>query len=221
MKFNLEEYIINKIDKGDWKPNKAIESEKKLIEVSGLSKMSVRKILDKLKEREVLYSVQGNGVYVSPFINCLKVEKLEKLLGATKVTTLPSKTKIPLSLLGKFDEFSDMREEDTLTFVKLYFIKEEIVAFTLNWLNNSEKKYNIKDIINGNKSLHVEENFNKIISKHKLEETSSSDRNILLTSFEYVPTSYSYYIKKNRQVSMIRITKMKPKFYSALEVKNK
>ncbi len=220
MKFDLEKYILDMIDNQEWKVNERIDSEQKLIKKSGLSKMSVRKVIDRLKEREVLYSIQGNGIFVSPFNLNSKIIKLEKTLNATKVTILPSKSKIPNILLKRFNEEFELDEDKIITFVKLYFVRDEIVAFTLNWLNNNDGKYNIKDILKGKTSIYDEEEFNKLINIHRLEKTSSSDKNILLTTFEFVPTTYSYFINKNRNILMLRITKIKPKFYNAIEIKN-
>ena len=221
MKYDLEKYIVKNIDDGIWKSNSKIPIENELIKITNLSKMSVRKVIDKLKEREILYSIQGKGVYVSPFNSGSKIVKLEEILNATKVTTLPSKSKIPSILLKRFDEEFEFDENKMLTFVKLYFVKDEIVAFTLNWLSNGDDSYNIKDIIKGKTSIYTDKKFNKLINVHKLEETSNSDKNILLTKFEYVPTIYSYYINKNRNITMLRVSKIKPKFYNALEIKNR
>lgn len=221
MKFNLELYIIEKIDSGEWPENKAIPVEQKLIELSGLSKMTVRKTIEKLREREIVYSMQGKGVFASPFHNQSKIERLADTIGATKVTYLPSSSKIPKILLKRFDVDFEIDPNKLITYVKLYFIEDEIVAFTLNWLNNEDNKYTLKEIIKAEKSVFDKKDFNKVINIHKLEETSSSDKNILLTTFEYVPTTYSYYIKKDRKIVMMRLAKIKPKFYHAFEIKNR
>ncbi len=221
MKFDLEAYIIKKIDSGEWKENEKIPTELNLMKISDLSKMSIRKVIDKLREREVLYSMQGKGVFVSPFNKHSKIERLSEILGATKVTYLPSSSKIPEILLKRFHKDFEVNLNNIITYVKLYFIDDEIVAFTLNWINNDEKKYSLKEIVRGDKSVFMESDFNKIINIHKLEETSISDKNILLTKYEYVPTTYSYLIKKDRSIVMMRVAKIKPRFYQAFEVKNR
>lgn len=221
MKFELEKYIVDKIRSGEWKQNEKLPVEQKLIEISGLSKMTVRKTIERLREREILYSMQGRGVFVSPFHMHSKIERLSETLGATKVTYLPSSSKIPSILLKRFNENFEFDKDKMITFVKLYFVGEEIVAFTLNWLNNEEDKYTLKEVVRGDKSVFEKQDFNKVINVHKLEETSSSDKNILLTTFEFVPTIYSYYIKKDRNIVMMRVAKIKPRFYSSFEVKNR
>ncbi len=221
MKFPLEKYIIEKIDSGEWRANQKIPTEAELMKTSDLSKMSVRKVIERLREREVLYTNQGRGVFVSPFFKNSKIHKLTDILGATKITYLPSSSKLPDILLKRFNEEFEMKPENTITFVKLYFIGDEIVAYTLNWLNNVDKKYSPRQIVNGDGKIFDEGDFNKVISTHKLEETSSSDKNILLTDFEYIPTTYSYYIKKDRNIVMMRVAKYKPKYYSSFEVKNR
>ncbi len=221
MKFDLESYVIEKVESGEWEPNKKIPTEQKLMDISGLSKMSVRKTIDKLREREIVYSMQGRGVFVSPFFKNSKIEKLTDILGATKVTYLPSSSKIPEILLKRFNKEFEIDIDKIITFVKLYFVDEEIVAYTLNWFNNEDDSFTLKEIVKGDKSVFEKRDFNKVINIHKLEETSPSDKNILLTSFEYVPTTYSYFIKKDRNIVMMRVAKIKPKYYSSFEVKNR
>lgn len=221
MKYDLENYILENIESGNWKINKKIPIEQKLIELSGLSKMTVRKIIEKLKEREILYSIQGRGVFVSPFFKHSKIDKLTNILGATKVTYLPSSSKIPSILLKRFNEKFEIAEENIITFVKLYFIKDEIIGYSINWLNNEDKSYVLKNIIAKREDIFERRDFNKIINIHKLEETSSSDKNILLTTFEYIPTIYSYFIKRDRNIVMMRIAKIRPKYYNTFEIKNR
>lgn len=221
MKLDLERYILDKIDSQEWKQNQKIPTELDLIETSGLSKMSVRKVIERLREREVLYAAQGRGVFVSPFAKHAKIHKLTDVLKATKVTYLPSSSKMPKILLDRFHEDFKFDEENLITFVKLYFKGDEILAYTINWLINDSGKYSKHQVINGKGRIFEDGDFTKVISTHKLEETSSSDKNILLTSFEYVPTTYSYYIKKDRDIVMMRVSKTKPKYYNSFEVKNR
>ncbi len=218
---DLEKYILDRVYSGEWKPNGRIPVEAELIKLSGLSKMTVRKVIERLREREVLYANQGRGVFVSPFSQNAKINKLTDILGATKVTYLPSSSKVPEVLINRFNDDFEMRPENTITFVKLYFVGDEIVAYTLNWLNNVDGKYSSKQIVNGDGRIFQNGDYNKIISVHKMEETSSSDKNILLTDFEYIPTTYSYYIKKDRNIVMMRVCKTKPKYYSSFEIKSK
>ncbi len=218
---DLEKYIVEKVELGEWKPNQRIPTEVELIEISGLSKMSVRKVVEKLREREVLYASQGRGVFVSPFSANAKIHKLSNVLKATKVTYLPSSSKIPSKLLKRFNADFEMKEKNTITFVKLYFVKDEIVAYTINWLNNEDGEYSPKEVVNGKGRIFDDSDFNKVISTHKLESTTQTDKNILLTEFDFVPTTYSYYIKKDRNIVMMRVTKVKHKYFSAFEVKNK
>ncbi len=221
MKLNLEKYILEKVDTGDWKPNEKLPTENDLIELSGLSKMSVRKVIERLREREVLYASQGRGVFVSPFAKNAKIHKLTDTLKATKVTYLPSSSKIPDILLKRFHDDIQIDEDKLITFVKLYFVGDEIVSYTLNWLMNNDGKFTKHQVFNGEGKIFDEGDFTKVISTHKLEETTSSDKNILLTTFEYVPTTYSYYTRKDRDIIMLRVCKTKPKFYTAFEVKNR
>ncbi len=221
MKVDLEKYILDKVDSGEWSANSKLPTEIDLMEITGLSKMSVRKIVERLREREILYASQGRGVFVSPFARNAKIRKLTEMLNATRVTYLPSSSKIPPILLSRFNEEIDIDDDQIITFVKLYFIGEEIVAYTLNWLMNTDGKYTKKQVVNGEGKIFDDGDFTKVLSTHKLEETTSSDKNILLTDNEYIPTTYSYYVKKDRGIVMLRVVKTKPKYYTSFEVKNR
>lgn len=221
MKVDLEKYILDKVDSGEWKSNSKLPTEIDLMEITGLSKMSVRKIIERLREREILYASQGRGVFVSPFAKNAKIRKLTDILKATRVTYLPSSSKIPKILLSRFNDDMILEEDKIITFVKLYFVGEEIVAYTLNWLMNSDGKYTKKQVVNGEGRIFDDGDFTKVLSTHKLEETTSSDKNILLTDNKYIPTTYSYYVKKDRGIVMLRVVKTKPKYYTSFEVKNR
>ena len=131
MKFDLEKYILNKINSKEWKQNEKIPTEIKFIEFTGMSKMTIRKIIERLKQKEALYSIQGKGVFVSPFYAYSKFERLSDTLGATKIICLPSSSKIPQVLLKKFGKKFEINMEKIITFVKLYFVKDEIIGFNV------------------------------------------------------------------------------------------
>ena len=222
MKFDLEKFIYQKIIKSEWKPNNKIPSEIELIKISNLSKMSIRKVVEKFKEREILYSIQGKGVFVSSFFKESKIEKLSEKLGATKVTFLPSTLNMPKSLLKKFDKEFAINEKDYFSFVKFYFIDDEVVAYTVNWLCNKKLKLMPSEILNNKFSILGGTKFEKVINLNKFEQASQTDSNILLMEENsYIPTTYSYYVEKNRNIYMMRIVKVKPKYFNSFEIKNK
>lgn len=219
MKFDLEKYILDKINSGEWQENSLIPTESKLIELSGFSKMTVRKTIEKLKSHEVLYSVQGKGVFISPFHDEYNIDRLQNILGADKISYIPSSAEIPAVLLKKYDKNIDLSNKKILTYVKTYTVKDKIAAYTINWVINDNDKYTLRDVISQKKSVYKNKDFNKIINIERMRNTTKSDKEILNTNDEYLPTIYSYYIKNDRSLVMLRVSKIIPRFYKAFEIK--
>lgn len=61
----LEEIIRDGIEEGVWNPGEAIPSERELSKIYKLSRMTVRKALDRLVATGLLYRVDGKGTFVN------------------------------------------------------------------------------------------------------------------------------------------------------------
>lgn len=62
----LEDILYKKIVGGEWAPNQRIPSENELNKMFGLSRMTVRGVLNKLTVDGLLLRVPGKGTYVAP-----------------------------------------------------------------------------------------------------------------------------------------------------------
>lgn len=62
--YQLKRRLIQKIDQEELKPEEAIPSERELIQIYGVSRITVRRALDELVNEGYLYKVQGKGTYV-------------------------------------------------------------------------------------------------------------------------------------------------------------
>jgi len=62
--FILKKKLIEKIDQEEFKVDEAIPSERELIEMYNVSRITVRKAIDELVNEGYLYKVQGKGTYV-------------------------------------------------------------------------------------------------------------------------------------------------------------
>ncbi len=222
MKINksVEQYIYEKINAGEWKPNYKLPTEEKLIETLSVSKMTVRKAIDSLKHQEVLYSIQGKGVYVSPFFESYKFVTLAEKLGATHIETLPSNSKMPEQILTMFSNDIKFDLDNIDSFVRLYFIKSEIVAYSINWINYKVINSVPSKVFQG-KQLFTDKRFSKVISINKMEITTSTDKNLLLLDAQWIPTTYSYYIMSDRKIALTRIIKTKPKYFTSYDFKTR
>lgn len=96
----LEEIIRDGIERGTWRTGQAIPSERELSRIYGLSRMTVRRGLDRLVAAGILYRVDGKGTFVSePKMNFkalslagLREQTLE--MGGTPAAKLLSSEKI-------------------------------------------------------------------------------------------------------------------------------
>lgn len=61
----LAELIEEKIFKKQYRPGQMIPSERELCDVYGISRMTVRKAIDSLVDKEILTRVQGKGTFVN------------------------------------------------------------------------------------------------------------------------------------------------------------
>lgn len=62
--YQLKHLLIQQIDQEEYKPEEAIPSERELIRMYGVSRITVRRALDELVNEGYLYKVQGKGTYV-------------------------------------------------------------------------------------------------------------------------------------------------------------
>lgn len=60
----LKQKLIDKIDQEEFKANELIPSERELIQMYDVSRITVRKAIDELVNEGYLYKVQGKGTYV-------------------------------------------------------------------------------------------------------------------------------------------------------------
>ena len=64
--YQLYQIIKQKIDDGIWLPHRAIPAERELEEIYNVSRTTVRKTLDLLVNRGILFRESGKGTFVSP-----------------------------------------------------------------------------------------------------------------------------------------------------------
>lgn len=77
----IEAYILERIQSGEYAPESQIQTENELVSLFGVSRMTVNKALSSLRSRGFLYSVRGRGTFVRnrPFL-----KKLNELTSFTE-----------------------------------------------------------------------------------------------------------------------------------------
>lgn len=61
----LQDIIIKKIEEGEYLPGSAIPGERKLAELYGVNRMTVKHAITELVDKGYLYRIHGSGTYVS------------------------------------------------------------------------------------------------------------------------------------------------------------
>jgi len=61
----VRDYVYDQINRGNWKPNDRLPSEKELSEQFNVSRITVKKALSELTDMGMVYRIQGRGSFVS------------------------------------------------------------------------------------------------------------------------------------------------------------
>lgn len=62
----LVEILAERIERGDWRPNRPIPSELHLVQEFGIARGTVRRAVAVLRERGLVFTVPQRGTYVAP-----------------------------------------------------------------------------------------------------------------------------------------------------------
>ncbi|MEV6634385.1 GntR family transcriptional regulator [Actinoplanes sp. NPDC051470] len=62
----LVEILVERIERGNWQPNRPIPSEVQLVQEFGLARGTVRRAVAVLRERGLVFTVPQRGTFVSP-----------------------------------------------------------------------------------------------------------------------------------------------------------
>ncbi|MDP9798298.1 DNA-binding GntR family transcriptional regulator [Catenuloplanes nepalensis] len=65
----LADILAERIERGEWQPNRAIPSETQLVQEFGIARNTVRKAISVLRERGLVFTVPQRGTFVSPQAN--------------------------------------------------------------------------------------------------------------------------------------------------------
>ncbi|MBP9477572.1 MAG: GntR family transcriptional regulator [Sebaldella sp.] len=153
MKFyEIEEYLLNNIKKSFYLPDEKIESENELVKKFGVSRMTCRKAIENLVQRNYLYKIKGKGTYVkdnsnkhiiylNETIGFSERTKRENLNPVTKV--LKYEERVPED--GIREKLRLKKEEKIVYLKRLRFINNEPVVVEITYIPIkfiNEKKLN-------------------------------------------------------------------------------
>lgn len=77
--YQLEQYMKEKIEKGEWQPGEMIPSERELAEMYDISRMTVRQAVNNLVNDGYLIRRRGKGTFVAAQKNRAAAERADEL----------------------------------------------------------------------------------------------------------------------------------------------
>ncbi len=128
--------IVNYIDENDLRPDDQLPSENKLVDMLGVSRITVREALAHLKQENVIYKVQGKGTFIKNKPIKLK-NGLEILQSPTQIMenngytprTEYLETKIAYPEKEIKDKLRLAEEEKIVTYRRKRFADDEMVVY--------------------------------------------------------------------------------------------
>lgn len=138
----IVEYILKRIEKEDYKKGEKIESENQLCQRFSVSRMTVRKAIENLVQRNYLYREHGKGTFVKDNANKISVF-LNEIIGfneRAKKYNLKAETKILNSKIIKADKNLSERLKITKNSMvhcieKLRLINSEPVVYEISYIS--------------------------------------------------------------------------------------
>lgn len=218
----IHHYLVTNINKGVFKENERIPTEYELMKMFDCSKMTIRKVIEKLKNNEAVYSIRGSAVFVSPFNSEFIFKSLSSKLEITNVKIIPSTLEIPKELTKNYiGVYSGKEFKNTVCYIKIYFKKVVPIAYSINWINNKDFYYSKNKLKSLKYNIFDEKRFYKIISLIKTLPGTEEDAKYFQHNFDYIPTKYTYYFDKSNKATFVRITRINPIYFSSVEKLNK
>lgn len=219
----IEKILLN-IKNGKLKQKERILTEKEFLEEFNCSKETIRKAITYLVNQNILFSIQGKGVYVSIFsdfkfnFNSISSTKeFYKEFSRHSINyNIPIIAKInsPLSF--------EYKDEQFLKYIKLYFNGEQTIFYTINWILNLKKlKLTEEEFIKqGKRRLFDEKIIKKIYQKSILTKQTKFDKFLFNSNNQYYPTTFNYFFDKNENLIGISLVKVFPNYFKTEYIKN-
>jgi GntR family transcriptional regulator len=135
----LEMVIRQKIENEEWPVNACIPSENELSKDYGISRMTVRAVLNRLVQEGLVYRSQGKGTFVAepkiisgPLVRYGIREQLEQM-GYETVTKVILVEKAPVSL--KYSKILNIKRNSTVYVVKrVRYLKNDPLSYHISYI---------------------------------------------------------------------------------------
>lgn len=137
--YKIKENLKSKIENGEYQPNKYFPSETELIQLYGVSRITVRRAIQELVNEEYLFTVQGKGTYVVDKKHSLDLvkltsctEDLEKLGYDIDVEVLNESIK---SVKDDISRIMSLTGDKIFQLERVYYANNNPINYTITNLN--------------------------------------------------------------------------------------
>lgn len=139
--YQLADYLLIMLEKGEINVYEKLPTEENLGNVFGVSRTTVRKAMDHLLHKGLIYRKQGRGSFWTEPARKYKKEKLSginreifRITQKTVVKVLEKKlAPVPVTIA---DELKIPHEADIIVFKRLRFAEGEPMSFTVNYVSD-------------------------------------------------------------------------------------
>ena len=125
VKDQVFDQLMNQIVEGVWKPGDKIPSENELASIFGVSRISVREAIQKLKAMELIETHRGKGSFVKAFTTSSYLQTLTPMLLLSKADILYVIEYRRILEIGIIDLFMKRQAPDDIQVLKDLLVKME------------------------------------------------------------------------------------------------
>ena len=137
--YQIADYLLFMLQKGDLNRNDKLPTEEKLTEIFDVSRTTIRKALDQLLNKKLIYKKQGRGTFWTEITESLTQKKLSginrQIFAITEKTDVTVLSKKQVSVSGEIADFLGLPGGSRVVeFERLRFINNEPMSYTINYL---------------------------------------------------------------------------------------
>ncbi len=137
--YQIADYLLELLSRGDLDPEERLLPEEELREIFGVSRTTIRRALEHLLNKGLLYRKQGRGTFWTQAAHDLRHEKLSGV--NRQIFNIKEETTVQVLSKAKEKGLSDVNtilnldpESEVIVFKRIRFDNSEPMSYTINYL---------------------------------------------------------------------------------------
>lgn len=140
--YQIADYLIFMLQKGDLDREDKLPTEEMLTKIFGVSRTTIRKALEHLLKKELIFRKQGKGTFWTDSSNLLVREKLSginrQIFAVNETTTVKVLSRTSEKVSRDIGGFLKLEVgEEAAVFRRIRYINREPMSYTVNYLHPS------------------------------------------------------------------------------------